>query len=159
MFHIKGIPIAGGGSTKFVLSDRWIVYTKSRKQLLHRKYILYETGCMFSFPYLCRDYILRRYLHRGVVPKINITLFYKNIYSVIVEMDQSKINHPKSFRSSPIIHQPPQVGSIQYIIGHPKKVLKYVYLIQLFDSIYKNATFILFYLLTESPIYVHIIRH
>ena len=34
----------GGGSTKFVLSDRWIVYTKSRKQLLHRKYLLYETG-------------------------------------------------------------------------------------------------------------------
>ena len=25
------VPI-GGGSTKFVLSDRWIVYTKSRKQ-------------------------------------------------------------------------------------------------------------------------------
>ena len=38
------VPI-GGGSTKFVLSDRWIVYTKSRKQLLHRKYPLYETGC------------------------------------------------------------------------------------------------------------------
>ena len=36
------VPI-GGGSTKFVLSDRWIVYTKSRKQLLHRKYLLYET--------------------------------------------------------------------------------------------------------------------
>ena len=36
----------GGGSTKFVLSDRWIVYTKSRKQLLHRKYLLYETGCI-----------------------------------------------------------------------------------------------------------------
>ena len=35
----------GGGSTKFVLIDRWIVYTKSRKQLLHRKYLLYETGC------------------------------------------------------------------------------------------------------------------
>ena len=39
------VPI-GGGSTKSVLSDRWIVYTKSRKQLLHRKYLLYETGCM-----------------------------------------------------------------------------------------------------------------
>ena len=36
----------GGGSTKFVLSDKWIVYTKSRKQLLHRKYLLYETGCI-----------------------------------------------------------------------------------------------------------------
>ena len=36
----------GGGSTKFVLSDRWIVYTKSRTQLLHRKYLLYETGCI-----------------------------------------------------------------------------------------------------------------
>ena len=36
----------GGWSTKFVLSDRWIVYTKSRKQLLHRKYLLYETGCI-----------------------------------------------------------------------------------------------------------------
>ena len=35
----------GGGSTKFVLSDRWIVYTKSRKQSLHRKYLLCETGC------------------------------------------------------------------------------------------------------------------
>ena len=35
----------GGGSTKFVLSDRWIVYTKSRKQLLRRKYLLYETDC------------------------------------------------------------------------------------------------------------------
>ena len=36
----------GGGSTKFVLSDRLIVYTKSIKQLLHRKYLLYETGCI-----------------------------------------------------------------------------------------------------------------
>ena len=36
----------GGGSTKFVLSDRWIVYAQSRKQLLHRKYLLYETGCI-----------------------------------------------------------------------------------------------------------------
>ena len=40
----------GGGSTKFVLSDRWIVYTKSRKQLLHRKYLLYETGCITLLP-------------------------------------------------------------------------------------------------------------
>ena len=40
------VPI-GGGSTKSVLSDRWIVYTKSRKQLLHRKYLLYDTGCMY----------------------------------------------------------------------------------------------------------------
>ena len=38
----------GGGSTKSVLSDRLIVYTKSRKQLLHRKYLLYETGCITS---------------------------------------------------------------------------------------------------------------
>ena len=38
----------GGGSTKAVLSDRWIVYTKSRKQLLHRNYLLYETGCMLN---------------------------------------------------------------------------------------------------------------
>ena len=37
------VPI-GGGSTKF---DRLILYTKSRKQLLHRKYLLYETGCMY----------------------------------------------------------------------------------------------------------------
>ena len=42
---IQMVPI-GGGSTKFVLSDRWIVFTKSRKQLLHRKYLLYETGCI-----------------------------------------------------------------------------------------------------------------
>ena len=39
------VPI-DGGSTKSVLSDRWIVYTKSRKQLLHRKYLLYDTGCI-----------------------------------------------------------------------------------------------------------------
>ena len=32
------VPI-GGGSTKFVLCNRWIVYTKSRKQLLQRRYI------------------------------------------------------------------------------------------------------------------------
>ena len=38
------VPI-GGGSTKSVISDRWIVYTKSRKQLLHQKYLLYEAGC------------------------------------------------------------------------------------------------------------------
>ena len=37
----------GGGSTKLVHSDRRIVYTKSRKQLLHRKYLLYETGCIW----------------------------------------------------------------------------------------------------------------
>ena len=30
------------------LCDRWIVYTKSRKQLLHRKYLLYETGCIIK---------------------------------------------------------------------------------------------------------------
>ena len=37
----------GGGSTKFYsVIDRWIVYTKSRNQLLHRKYLLYETGCI-----------------------------------------------------------------------------------------------------------------
>ena len=40
----------GGGFTKFVLSDRWIVYTKRRKQLLHRKYLLYETGCISILP-------------------------------------------------------------------------------------------------------------
>ena len=34
---IKKVPI-GGGSTKSVL-DRLILYTKSRKQLLHRKYL------------------------------------------------------------------------------------------------------------------------
>ena len=39
------VPI-GGSSTKSVLSDRWIVYTKSRNQLLHRKYLSYETGCI-----------------------------------------------------------------------------------------------------------------
>ena len=39
------VPI-GGGSTKSVIRDRWIVYTKSRKQLLHRKYLLYDTGCI-----------------------------------------------------------------------------------------------------------------
>ena len=39
------VPI-GGGSTKSVLSDRWIVYTKSRKQLLHRKYLLNDSGCI-----------------------------------------------------------------------------------------------------------------
>ena len=33
------------GSTKSVLSDRFIVCNKSRTQLLHRIYLLYETGC------------------------------------------------------------------------------------------------------------------
>ena len=37
----------GGGST-FVLSDRLIVCTKSRKHLFHRKYLLYETGCSWT---------------------------------------------------------------------------------------------------------------
>ena len=46
------VPI-GGGSTKFVLSNRWIVYTKSRKQLLHRKYLLYETGCIIIYNCPC----------------------------------------------------------------------------------------------------------
>ena len=39
MFLIKGSHQCSGGSTKSVLSDRLIVYTKSRKQLLHRKYL------------------------------------------------------------------------------------------------------------------------
>ena len=47
----------GGGSTKFVLSDRWIVYTKSRKQLLHRKYLLYETGCIIILTYVNCKYV------------------------------------------------------------------------------------------------------
>ena len=38
------VPI-GGESTQSVLSDRWIVYAKSRKKLLHRKYHLYDTSC------------------------------------------------------------------------------------------------------------------
>ena len=42
----------GGGSTKFVLSDRWIVYTKSRKKLSHQKYLLYETGCILAKGYI-----------------------------------------------------------------------------------------------------------
>ena len=46
------VPI-GGGSTKAVLSDRWIVYAKSRKQLLHQKYLLYETSCnKLSYKYI-----------------------------------------------------------------------------------------------------------
>ena len=49
----------GGGSTKFVLSDRWIVYTKSRKQLLHRKYLLYETACIYTL----QKHIYILYLH------------------------------------------------------------------------------------------------
>ena len=40
------VPI-GGGSTKFVFSNRWIVYTKSRKHLLHRKYLSFETVCIY----------------------------------------------------------------------------------------------------------------
>ena len=47
-FFIFMVPI-GGGSAKSVLSDRWIVYTKRRKQLLHRKYLLYDTGCMLCW--------------------------------------------------------------------------------------------------------------
>ena len=43
-YFISMVPI-GGGSTESVLSDRWIEYTKSRRQLLHRKYLLYDTGC------------------------------------------------------------------------------------------------------------------
>ena len=38
------VPI-GGESTQSVLSDRWIVYAKSRKKLLHRKYLLYDRSC------------------------------------------------------------------------------------------------------------------
>ena len=58
----KLFPI-GGRSTKSVLSDRWIVYTKSRKQLLHRKYLFYETGCtlwkFYEWPiYLSLDLFL-----------------------------------------------------------------------------------------------------
>ena len=45
MFHIK-VP-TGGGSTKSVLSDILIVYTKSKKQLLQRKYLLYDTVCTY----------------------------------------------------------------------------------------------------------------
>ena len=50
----------GGGSTKFVLSDRWIVYTKRRKQLLHRKYLLYETGCSKTIAKLYSNNLLKR---------------------------------------------------------------------------------------------------
>ena len=41
------VPI-GGGSTKYVLTDRWIVYTKGRKQLLQRNNLLYDTGCTWT---------------------------------------------------------------------------------------------------------------
>ena len=44
---IKKVPI-GGGSSKSVLSDRLIVYNKSRKQLLHRKYLFNETDCSWA---------------------------------------------------------------------------------------------------------------
>jgi len=47
------VPI-GDVSTKSVLSDRWIVYTKSRKQLLQRKNLLYDTGCIWMATILSR---------------------------------------------------------------------------------------------------------
>ena len=40
----------GGGSTKYVLRDRWIVYTKSRKELLHeRTFYMTQAVCLVCF--------------------------------------------------------------------------------------------------------------
>ena len=44
MFHIKGSHWRGGRSAKSVLIDTLILYTKSRKHLLHQKYLLHDTG-------------------------------------------------------------------------------------------------------------------
>ena len=64
----------GGGSTKFVLSDRWIVYTKSKKQLLHRKYLLYETGCTIH---------IYKYIHINTIYNIHI---YTYTYLYIIHI-------------------------------------------------------------------------
>ena len=34
-----------GGFTESAISDRWIVCAKRRSNMLHRKYLLYDTGC------------------------------------------------------------------------------------------------------------------
>ena len=64
MYIISNGCFIGGGSTKSVLSDRWIVYTKSRKQLLHRKYLLYETGCTFllDISITIREHVKKNYI-------------------------------------------------------------------------------------------------
>ena len=42
-----GLPNIYSVSDRSTLSDILIVYTNSRKQLLHRKNLLYDTGCIY----------------------------------------------------------------------------------------------------------------
>ena len=50
MFH--RIPIGGGGSTECLLSDRWIVYTKSRKLIfIAEEHFICETNKII-YPYI-----------------------------------------------------------------------------------------------------------
>ena len=73
-------------------------------------------------------------------------------------------------RINPRLTTPSRPGAVNHtlatpswvnpILATPRKFYNmYIYLIQLFIQYKKNPTFFLFYFITKSPIYVHIIRH
>ena len=85
----KRYPSVAGLPSVSVLSDRLIVYTKSRKQLLHRKYLLYETGCIlvtfFIWASYFKDIHHQFYLANVIVhPTINIVI------NIFMELKLSK---------------------------------------------------------------------
>ena len=95
------VPI-GGGSTNFVLSDRWIVYTKSRKQLLHRKYLLYEKGCSWGYlfheiPSIKRMWDISNTCSSWQQQKNKKKMFNNLIYSTSVDVLKFLIFLPLSF--------------------------------------------------------------
>ena len=71
----------GGGSTKSVLSDRWIVYTKSRKQFLHRKDLLYDTGSITRKQMLCLDLRIK-----NPTPNPNLFITFRNLVYILLSL-------------------------------------------------------------------------
>ena len=84
MFHING---SHRWRVYQICSDRWIVYTKSRKQLLHRKYLLYETGC------ICTDESCFKQNRISKRRNINELLMHYEWWHHFALLCQHKFNH------------------------------------------------------------------
>ena len=55
--------------------DRWIMYTKSRKPLLHRTNLLFDTGCIYLSIYLS-IYLLLLAIHRPYIQTRNVQFIH-----------------------------------------------------------------------------------
>ena len=69
------------GLPNLYCSDRWIVYTKSRKQLLHRKDLLYDTGSITRKQMLCLDLRIK-----NPNPNPNLFITFRNLVYFLLSL-------------------------------------------------------------------------